>query len=81
MGNWASRSERIDIDMHNMTPKQYPTPKLASKYPSYDNKALAFLSSNKSRPPPTLGHFIGKVFFFVYILFIRRYFKDDTKYV
>lgn len=56
--------------MHNMTPKQYPTPKLASKYPSYDDKALAFLSSNKSRPPPNIGslHWEG-VFLCLYIVY------------
>lgn len=81
MGNWASRSERIDIDMHNTTHKQYPTAKLASKYPGYDNKAWAFFRHLKNLDPPTSGHFIGKVFLFVYMLFICIYFKGDTKYV
>lgn len=54
MGNWESRSERIDIDDAQYDTWadgiQYPTTKLASKYTGYDNKAWAFLSFNKFRP-------------------------------
>lgn len=81
MGNWESRSERIDIDDAQYDTWadgiQYPTTKLASKYTGYDNKAWAFLSFNKFRPHNIVlrhSQYVKYVKVFLYV-------KDSLKYV